>query len=270
MKTFIKFLNEKKFISRQEKHSQIIKLTTIHKGLKEATLDNNYLAKDSNLSPSTKSSHFGTINNFIEFLRTERAYDNENQIEKELVIKDILKLLTSVRNKNKKSIAISQQKFQDNVSLNLVNYKYIKELIKSNILKDTINTNTNNEEELANAQKNLLTIIIVRNIRRSKELKTFSIKEFLQGKMKQGTYMYRASEHKTALAGAAEFYLTKRKNKALDNFVFNIRKKLCSKNCKDTCPIFAKQSEKSCCEPLSYNNIDRVSQLFNLFFILFI
>ena len=61
------------------------------------------------------------MNNFIEFLRTERDYDNENQLEKELVIKDILKLLNSVQNKNKKSIAISQQKFQENVSSNLLN-----------------------------------------------------------------------------------------------------------------------------------------------------
>ena len=93
---------------------------------------------------------------------------------------------------------------------------------------------------MANAQKNLLTIIVVRNIRRSKELKTFSIKEFLKGKMKKGTYMYRASEHKTALAGPAELYLTKKENKALSNFVFNIRKKICRKNCRDSCPIFAK------------------------------
>ena len=236
VRIFINFVNEKNLISRIEKHEQKLKLTTIYKGLKEATLNNNYLAEDSSLSPSTKSSHFGSMNNFIEFLRTERDYDNENQLEKELVIKDILKLLTSVRNKNKKSIVKSQQKFQDNVPSNLINYKYIKELIKSNILKDTMKANTNNEEEVANAQKNLLTII-VRNIRRSKELKTFSIKEFLKGEMKEGTFIYRASEHKTALA---ELYLNKKENKALSNFVFNIQKKICRKNCRDSCPIFAK------------------------------
>ena len=77
--------------------------------------------------------------------------------------------------------------------------------------------------------------------------------------MKEGRYMFRASEHKTAIAGAAELYLTKKENKALSNFVINIRKKICTKNC--SCPIFAKKSEESCCENLSYNNIDRVSQL---------
>ena len=109
IRTFIKFVNEKNLISLIEKHSQKLKLTTIHQGLNK-----NYLAEDSTLSPSTKRSHFGSLNNFIEFLRTERNYENENPLEKELVIKDILKLLSSIRNKNKKSIAKSQQKFHAN------------------------------------------------------------------------------------------------------------------------------------------------------------
>ena len=92
-----------------------------------------------------------------------------------------------------------------------------------------MNVNTNIEEEVANAQKNLLTLIIVKNIRRSKELKTFSMNEFLKGQMKEGRYMFRASEHETAISGAAELYVTKKENKALTNFVYNIRNKICSK-----------------------------------------
>ena len=43
--------------------------------------------------------------------------------------------------------------------------------------------------------------------------------------MKEGRYMFRASEHETAISGAAELYLTKKENKALTNFVYNIRNK---------------------------------------------
>ena len=264
VKTFIRFVNDENLISRAERHWQKLKFKTIHKGLIYATEKENYLGENSILSPSTRSSHYGSLYNFVEFLRTERNFEEENPLEKELIIKDILKLLTSIRTKNKKAIQKSQQKFQNNVSSNLIDYKYIQELIKSNILKDTLKVNTNNEEEITNAQKNLLTLIVVRNLRRSKELKTFSIKEFLNGQMKEGTVMFRASDHKTAIAGAAELYLSKKENIALSNFVFNIREKICSKNCKENCPIFVKKSENNCCESLSYNNIDRVSQLFLL------
>ena len=181
IRTFIKFVNEKNLISLIEKHSQKLKLTTIHQGLNK-----NYLAEDSTLSPSTKRSHFGSLNNFIEFLRTERNYENENPLEKELVIKDILKLLSSIRNKNKNFMQIQKTK------------KWLT------------------------PKKSLLTLIIVRNIRRSKELKTFSIKEFSKGQMKEGRYMFRASEQQSCI-------LLKKRTKLLVTLLLTSERKYAQK-----------------------------------------